>query len=269
MLPEVSIIGIFTLSGYQFFYVIGAVFTIAVILILSRREKFDLIEMINLLIFGMMSGVAGAKIYAVSAVFLASPKLSFKDPGILLNASKSGGTFYGGIIAMTLFGIFYSRRYFKGSEWKIFDIVVIGGALGHVFGRLGCFSAGCCYGLPTEFPWGVKFPFHGENIHRYHDVFIHPTQIYEASLNLLNFVILFLVWRKRKFGGQVFSLYLINYGIIRFLVEFLRNDGGRGYIIKSSSKFLSLSIPQLISVLLIVSGIILYKQLKVKGKNND
>ena len=82
-------------------------------------------------------------------------------------------------------------------------------------------------------------------------------------------MILFLVWRKRKFGGQVFSLYLINYGIIRFLVEFLRNDGGRGYIIKSSSKFLSLSIPQLISVLLIVSGIILYKQLKVKGKNND
>ncbi len=257
-------IGSFTLSGYQFFYITGVVFTVLVVLILSRREKFDLIETINYLIFGIIAGVSGTKIYAVSATFLSDPGLSVKDPSILIYTLKSGGVFYGGIFAIIIFAIFYTRKFFRGSEWRVFDITVIGGALGHVFGRLGCFSAGCCYGLPTELPWGIKFPFQGKSVHKFHDTFIHPTQIYEAVLNLLNFSILLLIWRKRKFEGQIFSLYLINYGLIRFFVEFFRNDGGRGYIIKNDLRLLSLSIPQLISIILIVSGFFLYRKLKVR-----
>ncbi|MEN8222069.1 MAG: prolipoprotein diacylglyceryl transferase [Acidobacteriota bacterium] len=264
MLPEVSIFGLFILSGYQFFYITGVVFTVVVILLLSRREKLDLVEMINYLIFGIIAGVTGTKIYAVSATFLGNPGLSIKNPDILLKSLRSGGVFYGGIFAMVIFAYFYTRKFFMGSEWRIFDITVVGGALGHMFGRLGCFSAGCCYGLPADISWGVKFPFLGKDIHRFHEIFLHPTQIYEAVLNLTNFIILLLVWRKRKFEGQVFSLYLINYGFIRFFVEFFRNDGGRGYIIKSDSRLLSLSIPQLISIIMIIAGFFIYRRLKCR-----
>jgi len=269
MLPEVLKIGSFTLSGYSFFYILGIIFVSLVVFILSRLEKFDSVEILNLIIFGIISGIAGAKLYGLVMVFFTNPAFYLKEPSKLLKSMSGGGVFYGGVVALALFGVFYTRRYFRGSEWKIFDIAVIGGALGHMFGRIGCFSAGCCYGVPTELPWGIKFPFQGGRPHPFSDTFIHPTQLYEALLNFINFLFLLLLWRKKKFHGQIFALYLINYGMIRFFVEFLRNDGGRGYIIKSSSKFLSLSIPQLISVLLIVSGIILYKQLKVKGKKND
>ncbi len=257
MLPEILKIGSFTLSGYNFFYILGIIFASTVIFILSRKEKLDSIEILNYLIFGAISGIAGAKIYGLGIVFFSNPGFYLKEPSKLVKTLGEGGIFYGGIIAITIFAFFYTRKFFRGSEWKVFDITVIGGALGHVFGRLGCFSAGCCYGVPTELPWGIKFPFHGGKPHPFSDIFVHPTQIYEAILNLLNFLILLLIWRKKQFDGQILSLYLINYGIIRFAIEFLRNDGGRGYLIESSSKFLSLSIPQLISILLIITGIII------------
>lgn len=261
MLPEILKIGTFTLSGYNFFYILGIVFAFIVIFILSRLEKLDSIEILNYLIFGAISGIAGAKLYGLGIEFFGNPGFYLKEPSELLKSLSSGGVFYGSTIALVPFGLFYTRRYFRGSEWKLFDITVIGGALGHMFGRIGCFSAGCCYGVPTELPWGVKFPFHGGKPHPFSDTFVHPTQLYEAILNLANFLILLLIWRKKKFNGQIFSLYLINYGIIRFIVEFFRNDGGRGYLIESSSKFLSFSIPQLISIILIITGFVLLKKL--------
>lgn len=262
MLPEIIKIGSFTLSGYNLFYILGIIFASTVILILSRKEKFDSIEILNYLIFGTISGIAGAKLYSLIFVFIENPKLYLNSPSVLFKSTEGGGIFYGGMIAITIFMIFYARRYFRGSEWRVFDITVIGGALGHVLGRLGCFSAGCCYGTPTELPWGIKFPFLGGRRHPFSKIFVHPTQIYEAILNFTNFLVLLLIWRKKKFDGQIFSLYLINYGIIRFTIEFLRNDGGRGYIFEGPSKFLSLSIPQLISVLLIITGIIIFNMRK-------
>jgi len=263
MITEMIKVGPISVSGYQFFYFLGVIFTVVMVLLLSRREKLDFVEMINYLIFGIIAGVAGTKIYGAVATFLSNPALSIRNPQVLLNSLKSGGVFYGRIFAIVIFAVLYTRKFFRGSEWRVFDITVVGGALGHVFGRLGCFSAGCCYGLPTGLPWGMKFPFRGKDIHPFHETFVHPTQIYEALLNLANFVVLLLVWRKRKFEGQVFSLYLINYGLIRLFGEFFRNDGGRGYIIKSNSRLLSLSIPQLISIILIITGFILYGKLKI------
>jgi phosphatidylglycerol:prolipoprotein diacylglycerol transferase len=135
-------------------------------------------------------------------------------------------------------------------------------ALGHGIGRIGCFCAGCCYGLPTTLPWGVKFPFLGGRDHPYARVFVHPTQIYEAVLDLANFVVLLFLWRKRKFPGQVFSLYLINYGVIRFFLEYLRNDGGRGHLIRGAAPIASFTLPQLLSVIMVVAGIFVWRAKK-------
>ncbi|MCK5059440.1 MAG: prolipoprotein diacylglyceryl transferase, partial [Candidatus Aminicenantes bacterium] len=196
-----------------------------------------------------------AKVYGVVFALLKNTTGNAFNIGFLWEEFKSGGIFYGGAIAGLVFSFFYLRKYFRGNEWKVADITVIGVALGHVLGRIGCFCAGCCYGKVTDLPWGVKFAFHSGKPHEYMNAFVHPTQIYEAVLNLLNFFILLLIWKKRKFTGQVFSLYLINYGIIRFFIEVFRNDGGRGYLLKVGHPVIFLSYPQLISIILIAIGI--------------
>ena len=95
-------------------------------------------------------------------------------------------------------------------------------ALGYAFGRIGCFLNGCCFGLPTNLPWGVVFPpgsladfyCHGERL--------HPTELYSSFSGLLIFIILALLYRHKKFNGQILFWGLILYSIYRFLVEFLR-----------------------------------------------
>lgn len=158
-------------------------------------------------------------------------------------------------MAGTLFVIFYLKRYFKRAFWKMLDITAIGVALGHASGRVGCFLGGCCYGRPTHLPWGVRFRFLGRLPHPFAGTAIHPTQLYEASLNLINFAVLLVLWKKRSFDGRAFSFYLINYGAIRFLSKYLRNDSTRGYIFRSASPLASLSIPQIISLGLIIVGL--------------
>jgi len=264
MIPELFTLGEFIVSGYLFFYTLGLVTGSLIILYLAKKNGLDLIETINYLIFLLITVLVGARIYGVAYTFIKNP--SQFDKQTFINSFISGGIFYGGLIVGVIFIILYSRKYFKEKRFLLYDFTAMGAAIGHSIGRLGCFSAGCCFGRPTNLPWGVKIPFLAGHPHPYRNVYIHPTQLYESVLNLLNFIFLIFLFRKRKFDGQIGSLYLINYGIIRFFVEFFRNDSGRGYIIKNNSPFLSLSIPQLISIGLIITGITTYKLFK-KRKN--
>lgn len=260
MLPEIFKIGSFSLSGYAFFYFIGFLAGGSVLLFLAKKENLDLVEVLSYFIFFVVFTVLGSKLYGVIYVILKNPSFPITDLSRLWKEFKTGGVFYGGLIAGLVYAYFYIRRFFRGKEWQVADISMVAVALGHMFGRIGCFCAGCCYGKSTDLAWGVIFPTLAGKTHPTGGHMVHPTQIYEAALDLLNFLILLFMWRKRKFTGQVFALYFINYGIIRLLVEFFRNDGARGYIFGGHDQFLSLSLPQLISLILIVSGIIIYRR---------
>jgi phosphatidylglycerol:prolipoprotein diacylglycerol transferase len=93
-------------------------------------------------------------------------------------------------------------------------------ALGHMFGRLGCFLNGCCYGSPSSLPWAVCYPAD----HDTHGVPVHPTQLYEAALNLALAVGLDRFFYHKRFEGQIFAAYMICYGTLRMVVEFFRGD---------------------------------------------
>ena len=84
-------------------------------------------------------------------------------------------------------------------------------------GRLGCFVAGCCYGTPTSIPWGVVFP-DVDNQPR------HPTQIYEFIFHATMAVVLYVLWTRRTFPGQLIKLYILAYVGYRFLTEFIRPE---------------------------------------------
>jgi phosphatidylglycerol:prolipoprotein diacylglycerol transferase len=163
-----------------------------------------------------------------------------------------------------VFALWYMRKN-KLSTWKVADIAVPALALGHGFGRIGCFMAGCCFGRECTVPWGIVFRNeYASNLTGIPlDTHLHPTQLYEALLNFTNFLILFVILRKKRFDGQVFSFYIINYSIIRYFVEFYRGDHlDKAYIIQNPSPYLSLSLPQLFCIIGLVGGGLVYFILK-------
>jgi phosphatidylglycerol:prolipoprotein diacylglycerol transferase len=131
------------------------------------------------------------------------------------------------------------------------DAFAPGIALGHVFGRFGCFAAGCCYGKPTSLPWGVTFtnPIAHFNSSTPLNVAIHPTELYEAAVELINFLVLLWIFKHKKFEGQVIGAYLFLYGVARFFLEFVRDDPGRGTVFGGA-----MSGTQLISIFMVLAG---------------
>jgi phosphatidylglycerol---prolipoprotein diacylglyceryl transferase len=166
-----------------------------------------------------------------------------------LDFLRSGGVFFGGFVAAVLVSIFFMRRWHL--PWrKTSDAFAPGIAAGHAIGRLGCFSAGCCWGKPTTSWIGVRFTEKASELTGVpFDVALVPTQLIEAIANFLLFGALLWLWKRRKFDGQIIFAYFILYSVIRFTIEFWRDDP-RG-------AFLGLSTSQLISVLMFPLGIAL------------
>ncbi len=150
-----------------------------------------------------------------------------------------GLAYYGGFILAVPVGLLYAR-WKKLGVMRIADLTSPMIALGLCFGRLGCFFNGCCYGRPSHLPWAMTFPGHSGPV--------HPTQLYESLGALSIFAILYFVWRPRKRAhGEVFAGLLILYGILRFMLEFLRDDD-RGAAF-------GLSTSQLIGIPLVAFGV--------------
>ena len=137
---------------------------------------------------------------------------------------QAGGVFYGGLIAALAVAFWYMRRT-KLPALKTADVFAPGIALGHGIGRLGCFAAGCCWGVQCDRPWAVTFtnPEAEKLVGVPLNVPLHPTQLYEAFAEFVIFA--FLYWRIRKphDTGSIIGLYLMLYATVRFTVEFFRN----------------------------------------------
>lgn len=156
---------------------------------------------------------------------------------------QAGGVFYGGFMAAVLATIWYARRH-QLDLWRVADIAAPAAAVGHGIGRLGCFAAGCCYGIATNLPWGVTFTdtYSGTLVGVPLNIPLHPTQLYEAATNLLLGAFLIWLYRRRQFDGQVFWSYVLAYAVMRFFHEFLRADP-RGFLFGnalSTSQFIAI-----------------------------
>ncbi|MGB8648620.1 MAG: prolipoprotein diacylglyceryl transferase family protein [Anaerolineae bacterium] len=117
-----------------------------------------------------------------------------------------------------------SRRDWRARAHDMLDVVAPAVALGQAIGRLGCFAAGCCYGLPAPgLPWGVTFTGNSSAA-RYPGLPLHPVQLYESFGCLLITILLLKLHRHPTWQGQLVWLYLVAYGALRFVVEFFRGD---------------------------------------------
>src|SRR4029450_10435488 len=116
------------------------------------------------------------------------------------------------------------------------------------------FAAGCCWGKPTSLPWGVQFTERGHEITGVPiDAHLHPTQLYESFSMLLVFFFLLWLHKRKRFDGQVILLYALLYSIIRFAIEFVRDDPGGDIL--GLTPLTRLSTSQLISLVVAAAAL--------------
>jgi phosphatidylglycerol:prolipoprotein diacylglycerol transferase len=168
---------------------------------------------------------------------------------------NGGLVFYGGLIGASLAGILYARLKHI-ALWKVADVLAPSIALGYVFGRIGCFLNGCCFGRDCDLPWAVTYPMGNLNGAPTHPV--HPTQLYDSLLSLVLYIGLAWLYRHKKFDGQVFAAYLLCYAVTRSIVESFRGD----YTSIHIHSALHLTPAQLISIGIFAAGIALWTVLR-------
>jgi phosphatidylglycerol:prolipoprotein diacylglycerol transferase len=193
----------------------------------------------------MIGSIIGARFVYVTTYW----KQQFADQPLreIFMVQHGGLVFYGGLLGAILACAIYFR-WKKLPIWKMADVFAPSIALGSVFGRIGCLLNGCCYGRACSLPWQIHFPAG----HETQGVGVHPTEIYDALLNLILY--LFLAWRfrRKKFDGEVFATYLMIYAVFRSIVEFFRGDYPVDHI--HGGLFTS---AQLLSVPIFVAGLAL------------
>ena len=167
-----------------------------------------------------------------------------------------GMTFLGGLIGgVVCFLIIYFifRKKFNNRLIDCLPFIPLCIVIAHAFGRVGCFFAGCCYGVETDSFLGVKFP------HLPHKVL--PTNLMEAIFLFILYGVMFYLVTKKDFKYN-FALYCIVYGIWRFVIEFFRGDDRGTFII-------GLSPSQFWSIIMFIVGIMLIFLLKLLRENRQ
>jgi phosphatidylglycerol:prolipoprotein diacylglycerol transferase len=206
----------------------------------ARRQGLDGSRVMDLGIYLIISALIGAKLMLIVVDF----RYFLAQPGELLSLVRAGGVFYGGLITAVVVGLLLVRRYGL-PVWTTADLFAPGIALGHVIGRFGCLLAGCCYGRPTDVAWAVTFtdPVAAANVGTPLGIPLHPTQLYDAGAELAIMILLLATERRgRPFAGRTFWLYMLLYGISRFVVEFYRGDERGAFMGVSTSQLISMAI---------------------------
>ena len=241
MHPILINVGSFHLPTYGALLVLAILGGIFTSMRLGRRAGFDSGLILDFCTWLVLVALVGAKVLMV----VTDPHYR-SNPGDIFSFSTlmSGGVFYGGFLAALIFVVWYVRVQ-KLNFWKLVDVLAPGVALGQSVGRLGCFSAGCDYGKPTNAWWGVVFTstFANEVAGVPLGIRLHPTQLYESFTAFLIFGFLMWQFSRKRYDGQVFLTYVGLYAVARFFLEFLRGDEDRGFVFShflSTSQFIAL-----------------------------
>lgn len=257
MYPVIFTLGAFSLRSYGLLAAIG--FLLAVWSVNRNRDyaKLDSDRTSALLMIAMIAGIIGARLFYVVQFYNKEFAGNFWR---IIRIDQGGLVFYGGFLLAIAAIIVYCRMK-KLDFIRVLDVFTPAIAIAHACGRIGCFLNGCCYGKVTALPWGVRYPANSYPARMTGNAELHPVQLYEAGEMILLFF-LFNYLLKKTGRGVPMSLYLIVYGVLRFLNELFRGD---------NPHVLDLFTPaQCIGLLLIPAGIIsLIYFLKHERKTSD
>jgi phosphatidylglycerol:prolipoprotein diacylglycerol transferase len=257
MFPELLQIGPLTLHTYGLMVALGILAGVGLAEYLNRRQGGQPGQIIDMGLIVVLAGLVGARLMFI---FINWGYYS-DNPLEAVMIWKGGLVFYGGLLG-GIVGLTVYIRLAGMPLLKTLDIAAPAMALGHSLGRLGCFSAGCCYGKETDLPWAVIFTDPRSLATNILGKPVHPTQLY--SFAFLALLALFLVWTvgRKKFDGQVAALYVILYSVFRFVVEFYRGDPRGGMEIMD----VALSTSQVVSLVLLPIALVSYLLFSRSGK---
>lgn len=241
MEPYIEIFGK-NIPVYGIFYFLG-IFVAVFSGILLSKGRWPSYEMIYSAVYTAIGGVAGAKLLFIALTL---------DDMIRLDLSfwtlfRGGFVFYGGLFGGVV-GLFLYCKQFSLSFSRLAELYAVCLPLGHALGRVGCFFAGCCYGISYDGPFSVTY--HKSLGDTPLETPLFPIQLAEALALVVIFIILAVIYRKSKEDGKgvCIGAYAVLYGMLRFCLEFFRGDGVRG-------AFLFFSTSQWISLFLLFLGI--------------
>ena len=241
MYPYVQILGT-TVSVYTILVLVG--FGLGVLAALLRRRINDvsITDLLTCMLIGGAGALVGGKLFYMIQGLPQFLQLAQNSGYTFLQYFQDAGlVYYGGFVGAVLF-LLLAAKLTGAPIWPVIDTVLPSIPLMQAFGRLGCLSAGCCYGVPSDF--GFYFdtsPFAP------HGIRLFPVQLAESVCVAILFAALVFYGRKKRIPGRVLAFYLIAYGIIRFILEFFRYDSVRGI-------YAGLSVSQWISIAFIALG---------------
>jgi phosphatidylglycerol:prolipoprotein diacylglycerol transferase len=228
-----------TLYSYGFLIAIGILLSFFFIHRRTKRFGITKDQLSTLFVWCILAGFVGGKLF----FFFEDIGKYQADPSKLLKLTGGGFVFYGSVIFVIPVIIWFLRRN-KIAVRPFLDIVAFVGPIAQGFGRVGCFMAGCCHGKVCDNALGVTFT-DPESLARPLNVPLYPTQLFDIGINLLIFITLFVIEKRKQFAGQLMLIYLMMYAIGRSINEIYRGDEERGFVFGgalSHSQFIAVII---------------------------
>ena len=233
MLPSFTVFGL-TIPMYGVMSASGMLAAFILLGITRKYTRFSEDHALSVAIWAILFGFLGSKIL----YWIVELKQILADPAFMLHTLREGFVFYGALLGgLVGVGIYAARKKFPFFAFT--DFAIPGLVLGQAFGRVGCFFAGCCYGMECETPISIVFPAGGVAPA---GVPLLPTQLMEAAFLFLLTILLVVLLKKKKPFGTVSGWYMVLYGAWRFAIEFFRRDERGSVGALSTSQFISIFI---------------------------
>ena len=237
MYPYLTIFG-HTVTTYGILIIAGFAAGAVFCLVHRKVNEVSLVDLVACLFIGAAGALVGGKLFYMIQGFPQFLELARETGYTFLDYFNDAGlVYYGGFIGAVLF-VLMTAKLIGAPVWSVLDTILPSIPLMHAFGRVGCFTAGCCYGIPSD--WG--FYFDASPIAP-HGVRLLPVQLIESACLLVLFFLMYHYGKQKRLPGKMLAFYLIGYGVIRFILEFFRYDAFRGiYGVFSVSQWVSLAL---------------------------
>jgi len=246
------LLGEVAIPAYYFWLAMGFIVASGVVVREARRSGLHIPHALDLALIVLVGSLVGARL---GHIVFENPEAYLRNPIRVLQVWKGGYVLYGGFIFnVTAMAIYIRWR--RMGFWKVADVYAPAVAVGFGVGRLGCLSAGCCFGRPSDWPLGVQLPW-GVTLASsqvpagLRGVELHPTQAYLSLLGLTLFLWTSHLRGRQRYHGQAFLHLLALYAVGRPVVEFFRFDLDRGTYWGDM-----LSTSQLISIQVLVAALV-------------
>lgn len=256
MFPEIFSIGSFSIRSYGLTLAISFFFGVFYAKYVTKRDNKPFEPYLTLSYILIFCGVIGARVSYV-LFHISEFQGRWMDTFNPFGGNEfgiSGLNLYGGVILSIIGGFLYCK-FKKMPITETFDYFAPTLAFGLGITRIGCFMNGCCFGTPTDLPWGVSFPEGSLPYYIFQNQHLHPSQLYSSLYGLGLFLILHFQMKKKSFHGQIVAILFMVEAVFRYLIESVRYYEDAMYV---SIGGFHPTYNHLISIALFLLGLVIY-----------